>query len=219
MFDALVENGAHFKGELWDKTCKELLFPMFEVLNKRWQVSSTQDDMSVWLSTTLIQALRNMIGLFGYYFDELSRMLDGYLNLLVSCICQDNETISKIGISCLKDIVIHNITKFGPKHWEKIDDAFAQLFKLTTANELFLADPLRKQQNGDAGDEPGAAQEESDEDEEILDGTSTAIDESTEQNDERSTIVIKCVLQLHMIQILSELFETDEFYDNIPIIT
>ncbi|GME86040.1 unnamed protein product [Ambrosiozyma monospora] len=32
MFDALVENGAHFKGELWDKTCKELLFPMFELL-------------------------------------------------------------------------------------------------------------------------------------------------------------------------------------------
>lgn len=49
---------------------------------------STQEDMSVWLSTTMIQALRNLVDLFTFYFDALARMLDKLLDLLSECICQ-----------------------------------------------------------------------------------------------------------------------------------
>lgn len=44
--------------------------------------------MSVWLSTTMIQALRNLVDLFTFYFDVLARMLDKLLDLLSECICQ-----------------------------------------------------------------------------------------------------------------------------------
>lgn len=44
--------------------------------------------MSVWLSTTMIQALRNLVDLFTFYFDVLSRLLDKLLDLLCECICQ-----------------------------------------------------------------------------------------------------------------------------------
>lgn len=44
--------------------------------------------MSVWLSTTMIQALRNLVDLFTFYFDVLARMLDKLLDLLCECICQ-----------------------------------------------------------------------------------------------------------------------------------
>ena len=44
--------------------------------------------MSVWLSTTMIQALRDLIDLYTFYFDILERFLDGLLDLLCVCICQ-----------------------------------------------------------------------------------------------------------------------------------
>jgi brefeldin A-inhibited guanine nucleotide-exchange protein len=44
--------------------------------------------MSVWLSTTLISALREMIELYTVYFSVMQRFLDGLLDILVACICQ-----------------------------------------------------------------------------------------------------------------------------------
>jgi brefeldin A-inhibited guanine nucleotide-exchange protein len=44
--------------------------------------------MSVWLSTTLISALRDTIDLFAFYFEVLQLYLDGLLDILVACICQ-----------------------------------------------------------------------------------------------------------------------------------
>lgn len=44
--------------------------------------------MSVWLSTTLISALREMIELYTVYFTVMQRFLDGLLDILVACICQ-----------------------------------------------------------------------------------------------------------------------------------
>ena len=44
--------------------------------------------MSVWLSTTMRQALRNLVDLYTFYFETLERFLDGLLDLLCVCICQ-----------------------------------------------------------------------------------------------------------------------------------
>jgi len=90
LFDTLKKHGDTFPPEFWDTVCKEVLFPIFAVLRSRSDVSrfSTHEDMSVWLSTTMIQALRNLVDLFTFYFDVLARMLDKLLDLLCECICQ-----------------------------------------------------------------------------------------------------------------------------------
>jgi len=44
--------------------------------------------MSVWLSTTMIQALRDLVDLFTFFYVTLERFLDGLLDLLCVCICQ-----------------------------------------------------------------------------------------------------------------------------------
>jgi hypothetical protein len=49
---------------------------------------NTQEDMSVWISTTMIQALRDTIDLWTFHFEILERFLDGLLDLLRSFICQ-----------------------------------------------------------------------------------------------------------------------------------
>lgn len=59
--------------------------------------------MSVWLSTTMIQALRDLIDLYTFYFDTLERTLDGLLDLLCVCICQGmlnlagDESLTDVG--------------------------------------------------------------------------------------------------------------------------
>jgi brefeldin A-inhibited guanine nucleotide-exchange protein len=97
------------------------------------------EELSVWLSTTMIQALRNMITLFTHYFDSLEYMLDRFLDLLTLCICQENDTIARIGSNCLQQLILHNVKKFHPSHWTKIVGAFVELFERTTAYQLFTA--------------------------------------------------------------------------------
>lgn len=76
--------------EFWDTVCREILFPIFAVLKSSQDLSrfSTQEDLSVWLSTTMIQALRDLIDLYTFFYVTLERSLDGLLELLCICICQ-----------------------------------------------------------------------------------------------------------------------------------
>lgn len=99
----------------------------------------SQEEQSVWLSTTMIQALRHMITLFTHYFSSLESMLDRFLDLLILCILQENDTIARIGSNCLQQLILQNVNKFETHHWKKIVGAFVELFKLTTATELFSA--------------------------------------------------------------------------------
>lgn len=213
MFEALIIHGKNFDEEFWSKICTELLFPIFDILKRHGEININHNEsLWVWLSSTLIQALRKMILLFTTFFDELSGMLDGYLSLLISCICQDNDAISKIGISCLEDLIVQNMAKFEEAHWKKIEVTFEELFRLTTADELFELDPLKKKTLGEGG----------------VDGTVDGDDGDDEEPDQSyaeitpekkfssQEIVIKCVLHLHMIQILSELFDNNDFYTTVP---
>ena len=97
------------------------------------------EELSVWLSTTMIQALRNMITLFTHYFASLEYMLDRFLDLLTLCICQENDTIARIGSNCLQQLILQNVNKFESQHWTKIVGAFVELFERTTAVQLFSA--------------------------------------------------------------------------------
>lgn len=119
----------------------------------------SHEDMSVWLSTTLISALRNMIDLWTYHFEVMQEYLDGLLDILVACICQggsllpnqsvprpqrdgmadhlENDTLARIGTSCFQQLLESNVRKLSPAKWETIVSAFVQLFTTTTAYQLF----------------------------------------------------------------------------------
>lgn len=141
LFDTLVTYGGDFPPEFWDTLWRQLLYPIFMVLRSKSEMSKIQnhEDLSVWLSTTMIQALRNMITLFTHYFDSLEYMLDRFLDLLALCICQENDTIARIGSNCLQQLILQNVTKFQPTHWTKIVSSFVELFDRTTAHQLFSA--------------------------------------------------------------------------------
>lgn len=141
LFDILKQYGGGFPPDFWDILWRQLLYPIFMVLKSKSEMKNvlTHEDLSVWLSTTMIQALRNMITLFTHYFESLEYMLDRFLDLLALCICQENDTIARIGSNCLQQLILQNVTKFDDQHWTKIVSSFVELFDRTTAYQLFSA--------------------------------------------------------------------------------
>ncbi|KAK4034779.1 hypothetical protein C8A01DRAFT_38768 [Parachaetomium inaequale] len=140
-FETLLRYGGDFPSEFWDILWRQQLYPIFMVLRSRPEMTNAlnHEELSVWLSTTMIQALRNMITLFTHYFEALEYMLDRFLELLALCICQENDTIARIGSNCLQQLILQNVTKFDTEHWAKIVGAFCELFERTTAYQLFSA--------------------------------------------------------------------------------
>ena len=141
LFEALLDYGNGFSSEFWDILWRQLLYPIFMVLKSKSELvqAMNHEELSVWLSTTMIQALRNMIALFTHYFGSLKYMLDRFLDLLTLCICQENDTIARIGSNCLQQLILQNVNKFDHQHWTKIVGAFVELFERTTAYQLFTA--------------------------------------------------------------------------------
>ena len=141
LFETLIRYGGDFPIDFWDTLWRQLLYPIFVVLQSKSEMSKApnHEELSVWLSTTMIQALRNMITLFTHYFESLEHMLDRFLDLLTLCICQENDTIARIGSNCLQQLILQNVTKFSPEHWSRVVSAFVELFNRTTAYELFSA--------------------------------------------------------------------------------
>ena len=141
LFETVIRYGGDFQPEFWDTLWRQLLYPIFMVLKSKSEMSkvANHEDLSVWLSTTMIQALRSMITLFTHYFESLEYMLDRFLDLLALCICQENDTIARIGSNCLQTLILQNVTKFQLEHWHQIVSAFVRLFERTTAHQLFTA--------------------------------------------------------------------------------
>jgi brefeldin A-inhibited guanine nucleotide-exchange protein len=92
LFDTLKSYGSTFSPDFWEVIAQGVLFPIFNDL-KRAEGDGvakfdSKEEMSIWLSTTLIQALRNFVDLFSYNFDALSFLMDGMLDLLCVCMTQ-----------------------------------------------------------------------------------------------------------------------------------
>jgi brefeldin A-inhibited guanine nucleotide-exchange protein len=141
LFDTLISYGGEFPRDFWDMLWRQLLYPIFMVLKSKSEMTKVlnHEELSVWLSTTMIQALRNMIKLFTHFFESLEYMLDRFLDLLALCICQENDTLARIGSNCLQQLILQNVQKFRAEHWSQIVKAFVDLFQRTEASALFSA--------------------------------------------------------------------------------
>ncbi|EIW82060.1 Sec7-domain-containing protein [Coniophora puteana RWD-64-598 SS2] len=222
LFSTLKTYGATFPVDFWDTVCQELLFPIFAVLKSSQDVSrfSTQEDMSVWLSTTMIQALRDLIDLYTHYYEILERFLDGLLDLLCVCICQENDTLARIGTSCLQQFLENNVSKLSSARWERVASTFVKLFKTTTPHQLF-DDSLRVEIDGSSPELPDADAN----GQAILPAPLSPTAERPPPEVQHSLsdrrrvfkqIIVKCVLQLLLIETTSDLLRNDTIYTTIP---
>ncbi|KAI0032389.1 hypothetical protein K488DRAFT_78525 [Vararia minispora EC-137] len=223
LFSTLKQYGAAFPVEFWDTVCQELLFPIFAVLKSSQDLTrfNTQEDMSVWLSTTMIQALRDLIDLYTFYFEILERFLDGLLDLLCVCICQENDTLARIGTSCLQQLLENNVKKLSPARWERVANTFVKLFRTTTPHQLF--DESLRVEIDSSSPEPQDSAESNDQtiipaplSPSHVDGKAPAKPSLNDRRRIFKQIIVKCVLQLLLIETTNDLLRNEEVYKTIP---
>ncbi|KAI8617834.1 hypothetical protein BC830DRAFT_1239777 [Chytriomyces sp. MP71] len=141
LFDYLKMHGTEFSRDSWEVIAKGVLFPIFDDLKLSRQDHrqiDEREDVTVWLSTTLVQALRLLVELFTVQFELLSFGVEGMLEILMACMSQENETLARIGSTCLHQFIENNLDKFDELLWDRICKSFVKLFANTSPNQLFF---------------------------------------------------------------------------------
>jgi brefeldin A-inhibited guanine nucleotide-exchange protein len=132
LFQYLQNQGQEFPGGFWYYLMQEVLMKMFGDVNSQTKQhgihSFTKEELDMWVSTTLVEALRRFVALFTDYFDSLFPFIDGLLDLLAACLCQEDTTLSKLGASCFQQLVENNVHKLNHEHWEKLISIVIRLF-------------------------------------------------------------------------------------------
>lgn len=63
----------------------------------------------------------------------------------------ENDTLARIGTSCLQQFLENNARKLSTTRWERVASAFVKLFRTTTPHQLF-DEALRVEIDGSAID-------------------------------------------------------------------
>jgi len=133
--ETLKTYGNSFSTSFWDVVFRGVLFPMFDDLKHPSDTTAqvtTHVDHSEWMSTTCVFALRSVLDLYNFFFDKLSFLLDSMLELFGTFIKQEDDSLSRIGCSCLTTLVTSNINRLSETTWDKILAFFRGLFMLSS---------------------------------------------------------------------------------------
>eukprot|EP01097_Dermamoeba_algensis_P006564 TRINITY_DN4101_c0_g1_i2.p1 TRINITY_DN4101_c0_g1~~TRINITY_DN4101_c0_g1_i2.p1 ORF type:complete len:1325 (+),score=338.62 TRINITY_DN4101_c0_g1_i2:566-3976(+) len=112
LFSVLKSHGSLFNPGMWELIFRGVLLPIFE--NVGYIQTNQQDD---WLDTTCCPALHSLVDLFSQFFTIVSFLLKDLLNLLATCILQDNERLSRMGVMCLFELIESNCMKMSGDMW------------------------------------------------------------------------------------------------------
>ncbi|KAG0187847.1 guanine nucleotide exchange protein for ADP-robosylation factor [Apophysomyces sp. BC1034] len=213
LFDTLKKYGSSYAPEFWTTVSRQIVFPLFDDLksNSRHQRTMSPEDLSVWLSTTMIEALRNVVDLYTFYFDNMRGMMRHVLGLFGVCITQDNDTLARIGCECLEQYIETNVEKFDSGCWDLVTETFVNLFENTTARGLFddtedLVEKM-KTMSGESNSTDMLNAE-------TTNGFHVEISEDRQRSFQQ--VIVKCVLQLMLIQTINELLSKDTVYCAFP---
>jgi brefeldin A-inhibited guanine nucleotide-exchange protein len=149
--------------------------------------------------------------------------------------CTENDTLARIGTSCLQQLLENNVTKLSPARWDRVATTFVKLFRTTTPHQLF-DETLRVEIDGGTPDLPEGMSLYYNRNTILMSGIESngeAIlpaplspaserplpDAKTSLGDRRrifKQIIVKCVLQLLLIETTNDLLRNDEVYKTIP---
>lgn len=143
MFEVLHQNGHQFNPTFWQVILSEIILPLFDTLGGEpgaapQQQQSYSEEITVWMSTTLVNTLKLFVELYSNFPLLTTIGINPLLDLLMKCILQENDTLAKLGSSCTVDYIEQNCAVFTEKDWDNICGRLVKLFEITRPNELFF---------------------------------------------------------------------------------
>lgn len=121
----------------------------------------------------------------------------------------DNDTLAHIGCECLDQYIEANVEKFDNSSWDLVTETFISLFENTTANGLF-------DDTADLVDKVKSLTDSQQQQQQQQDDSSLDIEVSEERQRNFQQVIIKCVLQLMLIQTVNDLLAKDNVYSAYP---
>ncbi|XP_055916532.1 brefeldin A-inhibited guanine nucleotide-exchange protein 1 [Eupeodes corollae] len=203
LFEIIKTYGDTFQSNWW-KDLFNIIFRIFDNMKLPEHIAEKAE----WMTTTCNHALYAIIDVFTQYFDVLGHLLlKDLFAQLHWCVQQNNEQLARSGTNCLENLVISNGFKFTPEIWDNTCTCMLEIFKSTLQNELLL----HYQSNSNHTNKNQSVLRKDD------DGHQYALNNGSEKNMKQYTaesvsssyvidnLLIKCVVQLELIQTIDNI--------------
>ncbi|XP_026674673.1 brefeldin A-inhibited guanine nucleotide-exchange protein 1 [Ceratina calcarata] len=201
LFDVVKTHGASFKPHWW-KDLFQVLFRIFDNM----KLPEQHTEKAEWMTTTCNHALYAIVDVFSQFYDTLGPLLLEQLYAqLLWCVQQDNEQLARSGTNCLENLVISNGIKFDETTWEKTCECVLAIFESTLPSALLTWKPQSPNKEsdldvitGDVDSHMGILKRSN-----SVQSLSNVGD--TTKNRDFSALLIKCVVQLELIQTIDNI--------------
>ena len=163
---------------------EEIVLPLFAIIKRSPDGNSARGKEDAWIATTMSSALEHVVKLYSTFPVLLKIALDPILDLFSFCILQENESLAKLGSSCLQMFIEDNCEVFENEMWDSVCKTFKDLFAVTLPVELFceIDDDVKKPK---------------------VNGTFQIFPKPSKK--QYSKIIIKCILHLAIIRMMNNL--------------
>ncbi|KAJ2944176.1 hypothetical protein O0L34_g18153 [Tuta absoluta] len=188
LFEIIKTHGDSFRPHWW-RDLFNILFRIFDNM----KLPEHQLEKNEWMTTTCNHALYAIVDVFTQFFDILGPLLlEQLYSQLHWCVQQDNEQLARSGTNCLENLVISNGMKFKEDTWSKTCQIMLDIFNSTLPTMLLTWKP--------------------DENEEETPNVRHGIlkkpqlgDDAKSSNRIFNSLLIKCVVQLELIQTIDNI--------------
>ncbi|KAI0232805.1 Brefeldin A-inhibited guanine nucleotide-exchange protein 1 [Lamellibrachia satsuma] len=224
MFEIMKTHGDAYE-QTWWRDLFRIIFRIFDNM----KLPELREEKTEWMTTTCNHALYAIVDVFTQFYDVLwPILLEELYDQLRWCVQQDNEQLARSGTNCLENLVICNGHKFSDDVWDKTCNCISTIFQATIPHSLLTWSPESKHGDSitstenDADDQPDSKSvssqmsNNSQEPRGILtshDNLSLSDNRSEHKiprnkvtiNTVFSSMLIKCVVQLELIQTIDNI--------------
>ncbi|EPY51939.1 Sec7 domain-containing protein [Schizosaccharomyces cryophilus OY26] len=211
MFYIFLEESDEFTEQIWEIVSRKFIFPIFSTFSlDSDDILLRDEEVRTWQSTTLVEALKGIVALISRRLEKLHTLLKGYFRLFSTCICRDNVSLSRIGTSCMQQVLLENAHRFTKGDWDLVVELFVELFRETTPHKLLLEEAFWFDDENFIRFNSAHSQ-----------ATRTEVDKSSvnliaEKQNEFRSMIRKCILQLLLVSIVAELLDYENIFKYIP---
>uniref|UniRef100_A0A3B3QR57 ARF guanine nucleotide exchange factor 2 n=1 Tax=Paramormyrops kingsleyae TaxID=1676925 RepID=A0A3B3QR57_9TELE len=213
MFEIMKSYGHTFEKHWWHDLFR-VIFRIFDNM----KLPEQQTEKMEWMTTTCNHALYAVCDVFTQFYEPLSEvLLVDIFNQLQWCVQQDNEQLARSGTNCLENLVILNGEKFSPEVWDVTCACMLEIFQSTSPHALLTWRPAGEEEEvGDYKhmdvelDSQSQSSYERTLSERAHSQMSTASDDTWKGRSQAnqklfSCLLIKCVVQLELIQTIDNI--------------
>ncbi|VDK79873.1 unnamed protein product [Litomosoides sigmodontis] len=193
MFEIMKTFGAGFKNEWW-KDLFQVAFRIFDVM----KLAEEQNEKREWMRTTCNHALYAVVDVFTQYYPVLSTiLLTNIYEQLYWCAQQENEQLARSAVNCLESLLLLNGSKFTVQMWNETIILIANIFNIILPHSLLTweSDDALNTFIVPNGEDYQACS----------DGTHQRVFNSRSNDALFTTLLVRCVVQLELVDAVSSI--------------